>query len=237
MNDKRKKLWLGIGIIALILIFLSMCGGGDNATTNETREQILKVAQTEIKGDLKGCYEVVDKNYRVKFARKSYESDVINVELKRTTKALPYDRKNVVIFAQGDESTAENCAGFGIEVLDSYGDVVAKVLANATPYSWDEMTAVLQLLEEETATIGFHIDNIPKEAVSFRITSLVMENSERKTSLETTIDTISKDLSKEYESLLEESNDILKDEELNQAVEMTKETLELTGKMLDLLGN
>lgn len=234
MKEKKKYLWMGIGIVALIFILSSMCDGGNNTTTNESPEQILKVAQTEIKGELKGCYEVVDKNYRVKFAQESYESDVINVELKRTTKALPYDRKNVVIFAKGDESMAENCAGFGIEVLDSYGDVVAKILANATPYSWDEMTAALQLLEEETTTIGFHIKDLPKEAVSFRITSLVMDNNERRTS---TIDTIEKQINKEYESLLEESKDIVEDDELKEAVEMTKETMELAGKMLEIFGN
>lgn len=236
MNDKKKYLLMGIGIIALIFILSSTCGGSDNTTADERPEQILKVEQTEIKGNLKGCYEVVNKDYRVKFAKKSYESDVINVELKRTTKALPYDCKNVVIFAKGGESTAEYCAGFGIEVLDSYGDVVAKILANATPYSWDEMTAALQLLEEETTTIGFHIDDLPEDAVRFRITSLVMENNERQSSL----DALDKELNKEYESLLEEAKDILKSEELkeiNEAVEVTKETLELTGKMLEMFGN
>ena len=92
------------------------------------------------------------------------------VELKRTSKDLPYDRKNVVIFDDAKKSSAEFCAGFGSELLDENGDVIEKQNANSTPYSWDEMTAALQLLEDETPTIAFHMEDLSK-AVSFRITS------------------------------------------------------------------
>ncbi len=168
--------------LAFASMLLCSCGGGSSSSSNAEeapQEHILKAAQTEIKGDLKGCYELVDKNYKVKFAKKSYESDVVTVELKRTSKDLPYDRKNVVIFPEGKESSAEFCAGFGIEILDENGDVIEKQNANSNPYSWDEMTAALQLLEDETTTIAFYMEDLSK-AVSFRITSLVQPNEERK---------------------------------------------------------
>ena len=88
MSKKKKYILIGIGVIILIGL-LSTIGGNDKSEEQqEQKELILKAAQTEIKGDLKGCYEVVDKDYKVKFAQKSYENDVITVELKRTNKEL-----------------------------------------------------------------------------------------------------------------------------------------------------
>ena len=220
-----------------------MCSGGSEEVA--PKELILKPAQTEIKGDLKGCYEVVDKNYKVKFATKSYENDVITVELKRTAEPLPYDRKNVVIFPEASKSTAENCAGFGVEILNADGDVIDKKNANATPYSWDEMTTALQLLTDDTATIQFHFDNL-NEAASFRVTSIVMENEELKAaqakaeakkgddSLIESLTGLAKEAAKlDYDD--DDLEDLEKEAEL--ALKAADKTLELAGKMLDVLGD
>lgn len=211
----------------MILASCSCGSGNSNEVAESAKEVILKAAQTEIKGDLKGCYEVVDKNYKVKFAKKSYEDDVVTVELKRTSQDLPYDRKNVVIFPEGKESSAENCAGFGIEILDENGDVIEKQNANSTPYSWDEMTAALQLLPDETTTIAFHMEDLSK-AVSFRVISLVQPNEERKTALESEVDALT-DLAKEAAALAD-------DEDLKKAQKDAEKAMEVAGKMLDALG-
>ena len=216
-----------ISLAAMILASCSCGSGNSNEVAESAKEVILKAAQTEIKGDLKGCYEVVDKNYKVKFAKKSYEDDVVTVELKRTSQDLPYDRKNVVIFPEGKESSAENCAGFGIEILDENGDVIEKQNANSTPYSWDEMTAALQLLPDETTTIAFHMEDLSK-AVSFRVISLVQPNEERKTALESEVDALT-DLAKEAAALAD-------DEDLKKAQKDAEKAMEVAGKMLDALG-
>lgn len=234
MSNKKKYILIGIGAIILISL-LSNIGGSNNSTIQEPKELILKVAQTEVKGDLKGCYEVVDKNYKVKFAQKSYENDVVNIELKRTNNELPYDRKNVVIFPEADESSADNCAGFGIEILNADGEVIDKKNAKATPYSWDEMTAALQLLPEETATIAFHFDDLT-EAVSFRITSLIQKNEKQKSSLGTEVESLV-DMVKET-SKLNDDEDLKKaQEDAEKALKMVGETMELTKKMIDVIGN
>lgn len=217
--------------LAFASMLLCSCGGGslsssESNTEEAPKEHILKAAQTEIKGDLKGCYELVDKNYKVKFAKKSYESDVVTVELKRTSKDLPYDRKNVVIFPEGKESSAEFCAGFGIEILDENGDVIEKQNANSTPYSWDEMTAALQLLEDETTTIAFHMEDLSK-AVSFRITSLVQPNEERKTAMG--------DLFEAAKAASEMSKDA-DIEDAEKAIETAGKAMDAASKMLDALG-
>ena len=214
----------------------------------EVKELVLRPAQTEIKGDLKGCYEVVDKNYKVKFARKSYENDVITVELKRTAQPLPYDRKNVVIFPEASKSTAENCAGFGVEILNADGDVIEKKNANATPYSWDEMTTALQLVTDDTATIQFHFDNL-NEAASFRVTSIVMENEELKASKakaeakakKNDDDSLIGSLADLAKEAIDYDDDDLEDlEELEKeaeaALKVAGKTMKLAGKALDILG-
>lgn len=238
--SKKKIILIGIGVVILVSI-LSALGGGEEQTvetpeqTVETpqKEVVLKAAQTEIKGDLKGCYEVVDKNYKVKFAKKSYESDVVNVELKRTSKALPYDRKDVVVFPEADESAAKNCAGFGIEILDADGDVIDKINAKATPYSWDEVTAVLQLLPDETATIGFHFDNLA-EAVSFRITSIVEKNEKRKTSVSSEMDALM-DVAKEAAKLSKDVDVKKAQSDAEDALKVASQAMKTAGKMLEAL--
>lgn len=253
MSNKKKYILIGIGVVLLISLLSSMCSGGSEKVA--PKELILKPAQTEIKGDLKGCYEVVDKNYKVKFATKSYENDVITVELKRTAEPLPYDRKNVVIFPEASKSTAENCAGFGVEILNADGDVIDKKNANATPYSWDEMTTALQLLTDDTATIQFHFDNL-NEAASFRVTSIVMENEELKAAQakaeakakaeaeakakegdDSLIESLT-DLAKETAKLDYDDDDLeVLEKEAELALKAADKTLQLAGKMLDVLGN
>lgn len=234
MSNKKKYILIGIGVVVLISLF-SNIGGNEETTTQEPKELIIKAAQTAIKGDLKGCYEVVDKNYRVKFAQKSYESDIVTVELLRTSQQLPYDRKNVVIYPEADESSAENCAGFGIEILDAYGDVIEKINANATPYSWDEMTAALQLLPEETTTIAFHLDDL-SEAVSFRVTSLVTKNEERRTSSEKGNKS---SLDKEVDDFVDEVNsivdDMTDDEDLKDAAKALDASVEMMNATMGAL--
>ena len=227
MSKKTKYILIGIGAIILISL-LSNIGGGDEATTQEVKEVkevVLKAAQTEIKGDLKGCYEVVDKDYKVKFATKSYEDDLVTVELKRTSKNLPYDRKDVTIFPGAEKSSANNCAGFGIEILNADGDVIDKKTANATPYSWDEMTAALQLLQDETTTIRFYFDNL-SEATSFRVTSLVQQNEKRKAALEEAAKEAAKEASKKAKDA---------DDDYDKAFKAAGQLLEMEKGLLDMM--
>lgn len=229
MSKKTKYILIGIGAIILISL-LSNIGGGDEATTQEVKEVkevVLKAAQTEIKGDLKGCYEVVDKDYKVKFATKSYEDDLVTVELKRTSKNLPYDRKDVTIFPGAEKSSANNCAGFGIEILNADGDVIDKKAANGNPYSWDEMTAALQLLQDETTTIRFYFDNL-SEAASFRVTSLVQKNEERKTALEEAAKE-----AKEAKEASKKAKDA--DDDYDKAFKAAGQLLEMEKGLLDMM--
>lgn len=229
MSKKVKYILIGIGVVLLISIFSSIgsCGSSSEDNSSDNSSPIaLTVAQTEVKGDLKGCYEVVDKNYKVK------NSDVITVELKRTNKELPYDRNDVVIYPEAKKSSANYCAGFGIEILDVDGDVIEKRNPNSTPYSWDEMTAMLHLTPEDTATLEFHFyGGIPDEAASLRITSLVQPN-EMKQSTDNTLD----DIESSLEDIINETIDQAYDDvDLKQLKKEAEVVLDLTEKALDLV--
>ena len=225
-------------VMLFVASLFASCGGASKAP-EVAKEVFLKPAQTEIKGDLKGCYEVVDKNYKVKFAQKSYESDAVIVELLRTTKEFPCDRDDVVIFPEANKSSAAYCAGLGIEILDENGDVINKISPKATPYSWNEMTDVLRLLPEETATIEFHFDDLSK-AVAFRVTSIVLKNEEG----------VQSNVAKKGDDIdnavggLEAMMDVMDDavelsKELNDVDELyktQKETMETAGKAMEAAG-
>ncbi|MBO7262337.1 MAG: hypothetical protein J6U95_05330 [Alistipes sp.] len=239
MSNKKKYILIGVGALILISL-LSSIGGGDSEVA-EQKPIILKAAQTEIKGDLKGCYELVDKDYKPKYD--NIWGYAVNVELKRTSAQLPHDRKEITIFPDSHKSSAKYCAGFGIEILDADGNVIDKKNANATPYSWDEMTAAVQLLPEETTTIKYYFKSL-HDAASIRVTSMLMENEERKsaTKTESKSKSESKSESGSLSGLLKEMTDLSDDEDLKDdlkdaeaALEIAGKTMEVAGDMLDLL--
>ena len=217
--------------LAFASMLLCSCGGGSSSSSESNteeapKEHILKAAQTEIKGDLKGCYELVDKNYKIKPTE--YRNEIL-VELKRTSKDLPYDRKNVVIFDDAKKSSAEFCAGFGFELLDENGDVIYKHDATRESYVDDkDLTAALQLLPDETTTIRYRLeDEDIVGAVSIRILSIVQPNEERKTAMGDLVEAAkaASDMSKDADI-----------EDAEKAIETAGKAMDAASKMLDALG-
>lgn len=206
--------------LTLATLLFTGCGGGSNNSENKSdtsADHIIKATQTAIKGDLKGCFEVVDKDYKVKESRRTWE---VTVELKRTAQELPYDRKDVAIYPEAKESAKSMLAGLGIELLDADGNVIDKKAANATPYSWDEMTAAIQLLPEETTTVKYVFYDDISSATGFRITSIVEKNDKNSLSEITDIE----DAEKAFEAA-------------GKAIETVDKAMETTGKMMEALGN
>ena len=184
LNLKSKKMWIwvGIGVFLLICIGVSMSSEQEAQAERESNEIVLKPAKIEISGALRDCYEVVDREYKVKIGKASYESDAIHVEIKRTDKPLPYDVNDVTIYPDAHKSPASNRAGFGIEILDADGNVIDKKSASSTPYSWDEMKEALHLCPGDTGTIQFQFKSFAN-AASFRVTSIVEPNNETKSGI------------------------------------------------------
>ena len=144
----------------------------------------------EINGPLKGCYEVVDKDYKVQKSTKGEEgvdAKKIIVEIKRTSQPffdispdnLKIDDGDIIDVA--DKKVYD--VSFGIELLNSDGDVLAtlgKSLFGSSEnimienYS-DTVDKLLKLEESETGTIEIHYAGLEEDVAKFRILSAVDE--------------------------------------------------------------
>ena len=66
--DKKKII---IAAVALFVFFglVATCVSSGSSSSKDSEPVMIKPDQTKVKGDLKDCFEVVDKAYEVKFDR------------------------------------------------------------------------------------------------------------------------------------------------------------------------
>ena len=164
--------------IGVALFFFTSCS---NSIEPET---------VEINGPLKGCYEVVDKDYKVQKSTKGEEgvdAKKIIVEIKRTSQPFFFLSPDNLKIDDGDIIDVANKkvydVSFGIELLNSDGDVLAtlgKSLFGSSEnimienYS-DTVDKLLKLEESETGTIEIHYAGLEEDVAKFRILSAVDE--------------------------------------------------------------
>ena len=224
--DKKKVIMIAAAAFAFFIFIgiASTCvsSGSKESTKAEVKEHVVKPAQTEIKGDLKGYFEAVDKETPI---TPDMSAKIISIEIKRTEKELPFDRKDVTIFPDAKDSEKGHVAGFGIEVLDDKGNVIAKAEANSSPNSKDEMIAALQTLPGETATIKFRFFDDLSKASSYRILS-TLEKNEKKEKEKSKADKL---LDKAVDKAVEKADEIEDD------IETAKEVVGVAKDIIDLL--
>lgn len=158
---------------AIASLFAS-CGGGTSNEKKENEEIVVTPISTELNGDLKGVYEVVDKDIIIKPDNWNY---MITVELKRTDSELPFDPDNSTPFGYMDDLTK---VGFGLDLLDENGNILYSYKPTAGglqgPYSSEDVKSLMELGKNENATIRWSIgagtieDGVPAK---IRITSAV----------------------------------------------------------------
>ena len=108
-------------VVITMTIFLASCGG--NKSSDDSEEIILKPAETEIAGDMEGCFTVVDKDYKAKvtedfFCEKEY---IITAQVERTDQELPFElngRKLMAYDIVEEVGVSGVRVGFGIEFYD-----------------------------------------------------------------------------------------------------------------------
>ena len=163
---------LSIAMICVVALVAASCGGGGEKKSNTKQtaeqapvEQKIKPSTTNVSGDMRGCFNVVDREYKVK---DDWGKTVV-VTLERTDKELPFDFKEYEIASYGTYSTVETLTivGFSAEFYDEDGDVVAKTGLDS-PYSHEEAPALVELEEGETGTITFSIYGDAKEIASIK---------------------------------------------------------------------
>lgn len=171
-EDKKQNIMRKSIFVFSLAALLVGCGGN-----KKVESLTAKPETTEIKGVLKGCYEVIQKDYAIK--ENGSWGHLISVELKRTDKELPFDPQKATSFSVSEDGKPIQ-VGFGIELLDENGDVVEIKNANTGgvggAYSSDDIDAAIQLGSGETGIVRWSV-NAENKPVTFRITSAVSEST------------------------------------------------------------
>lgn len=191
-----KKLFLTLAVCSILV----SCGGNSK---KENEEIVVKPFSTEIKGDLKGYYELADKDVTIQPDGLNYK---ITVELKRNAKDVPFDKDDTSPYGCINDKNAR--FGIGIEFLDENDNILFS--KNATeggingPYSDKDVQALIRLGKDESSTIRWNIgaglieDNgVPAK---IRITS-ALENGKGSSKTEAKAEVSSDN---EWDSLLDE---------------------------------
>lgn len=204
-------------VLTCFCVLFAACGGKQEQKDEDNKVKV-KPATTAVSGALSKCFEVVDKEYKLKSDGLFWE---LRVEFKRTDADTPYQPDDIDSYPERDEATASMLAGFGIEILDEDGDVIGSSSASAAYYSDSETAQVLRLNPGETASIEFTITELDGKPVSFRITSDAQKNTKRKraTSVEAPSDT-------DIDAALED---------VEKAAETVKKTTEAMSGIIDLV--
>lgn len=217
-------------VLAIATLAMTSCGGGNSTTENEP--VLIKPTDTKIKGDLRKCFEVVDKSYEVKWAG---SKKIITIEVLRSDAELPYDRDDFDVYENKGENPKEKVAGFGIELIDSMGNVVKTITPNETSLYKEQMIAALRLLPGETGTVSWGtFDNWDWSITSFRLISSVERNTKEKGDIfDRAFEKWENDSDNEKEDIEEDIEDDIED--VKKATKAVKDILEVEKEILDLL--
>lgn len=192
-----RKSILMFGLTALL-----MSCGGNNVVS-------LKPEITNVKGDLKEFYEVVDKNYKV---IEEGINNIVNVELKRTSNELEFNPKSGE-FRYGTwygNNGEEITVNFGFELLDEENNVIQTLKPGDSGWygtDYEDIEPLLKLNTDETGTLKLKID-IENKPVKFRILSSLNKSksteSEDINNVSNKSTKISNDSSNDWDSTLDE---------------------------------
>lgn len=164
-------------VMVAMTICLASCGEKNNsvASTDESsKENVLKPVETEVSGDMEGCFTIVDKEYK---PTEDWGDGLITVEFERTDEKLPFELNGRELWTFGTSGEGNYVkVGFGVEFLDADGNVLKKMSANASglsgPYSPEEAIQLVKLKSGRKGSMRFCT---VKGAVGFRISSAFEE--------------------------------------------------------------
>ena len=161
----------------LILLLGLVACGGNKEKNSENEEIVMTPESTEVSGQFKGCYTVVDRNYKITGGL--YPE--VTIELERTDKDLPLDMSygEVCGFDIISSRDNHNQVGFGIEFLDEDGNILGKDEASSGNNA-KESVALTELPNGEKGSISFSIpysmsEEDKSKIKKFRITSAYRE--------------------------------------------------------------
>lgn len=169
--NKLSNLAIAFGLC----IGIASCGGSssseDDKKGNEN-EKIKVEAITEVNGPLGEYFTVADRPVTLTKDGSYYN---MTVEVVRNDEDFIYS-DDICYFPQGKESMASMCGGFGYEILDEEGDVIAKGAPQSSAYGWDDMSLAIRTPKGQSNSITFHIHDLKGTPAKVRITSDLQEN-------------------------------------------------------------
>ncbi len=232
--DKKKILIAVAAVFGVFMLLGLVSTCADSSSSSDSKPVLIKPDQTKIKGDLNDCFEIVDKSYEVKF---DGGEKVITIEIKRTDAELPYDREDFDIYANKGDNNKSKVAGFGIELIDSTGNVVKQISPRESSLYKDAMIAALRLLPGETGAVSWGTyDKWDWSITSFRILSSVEDNTKEKGDIfDQAVDKWTSEDKKEEKNKEKKSNVDEGLEDVKEALEVTKDIIEVEKKLLDAL--
>lgn len=218
MKKTTKYILIGLGVI-IAFNFIS------NLFKSEPEPQpdrFLKVETGKIKGHLGDCFEVVNKEYKVK---RDYSSKLM-IELKRLDGDSELLNTHIDNITGSDNEGGKCYIDFIIEFLDENNNVVAKTKSSS--YSQDQIVSLVKNTRAgETGVLEFYV-NDETDIKSFRLGSICevkpVEQSKQEMS----------DLG--IEEAVKEITDIASDKEVEKAVEDMGKILDAEIQLLDAAG-
>jgi hypothetical protein len=243
-----KKIFSYAMIIAASFALVA-CGGEEKKSddwSSESRnwEVKIKPSTTEVSGSLKGCFEVVDREYKLK--SDGFGADVI-ITLKRTAMPLPFDvNEEVVAYGTCCTDRPYITVGFGLECYDADGDIVAKDSYDS-PYSHEEAVCAVKLLDGDTATITYSLyedEEEMKKITSFKVTSSYAFNQPAPAVSESSDDDIFESVSSTSSNILDAASEaansivnsakaVYEESDLDDAIELVGAAAKASGAALD----
>jgi O6-methylguanine-DNA--protein-cysteine methyltransferase len=138
---------------AAVLFLFNSCGNKDITLTPES---------TEVKGDLKEYFTVVDKQFIVKYDEKGiFNKYIISIELQRTDVPFKFNTEGIEPMGTYGQSVNGNF-GIGLELRDKDGNIVNTWSPTATGfsgvYSHDDLSNLLRLESGETGQVRWSYD-------------------------------------------------------------------------------
>ncbi len=161
-----RKIIYTLLLVTTISLVLPSC-------SSEPQPVILTPKSTQLRGDLKEYFEVVDKEYTLTDGW----GKIITVELKKI-KEMPFDKSTTDTYGTSGYDV-ERHIGFGIKLFDDFGNIIEQRSPTASgmqgPYSNEEILNFKNIEVGETSIIRWSLDTDDEETLktlySFEITS------------------------------------------------------------------
>ncbi len=155
-----------IALVAICSLMLFSCSKSMDVT--------LTPKSTQVKGDLKEYFTVVDKSYVVKYDKEGYPKyKEITIELQRTGVPFAFDKKGIEPVGHSGAGVRGNF-GIGIKIYDADDNIIKSVSPTADGlsgvYSSEDLENLFILEENETGIVrwtSYEFDEIDSDNRNF----------------------------------------------------------------------